>query len=220
MALQTCVTSLSLTSKPVDLEDPSVCKSLLSCFEQSCRGAEQRQTIQQEETNSKEHVTRKRLIRLEKDEKMALNASPSSNMTCCTSKEPNLSEIIKISNEMASLQLYHNKNEEKYLNKPVLRREDNSAQMEKTHNEFVTPQLDRMREFFQNSDKISDISIKRDGSGSKMPDVKTNSWDASKTYSAATMKNGQCFALEHIFRKHVKPKKQHEIQRLSKVINY
>ena len=192
MALQTCVTSLSLTSKPVDLEDPSVCKYLLRCFQQSPRGTEQRQTMQKEETNSKEHVTRRRLIRLENDEKMALNASPSSN-TCCTSKELNLSEIIKITNEIASLQLHHNKNEAQYINKPVLRREDNSAQREKTHNKFVTPQL---------------------------PYVKTNSWDASKTYSAATMKNGQCFALEHIFRKHVKPKKQHEIQRLSKVINY
>ncbi len=34
------------------------------------------------------------------------------------------------------------------------------------------------------------------------------------------MKNGQWMELEHVYRKHVKPKKQHEIQKLSQVLTF
>ncbi|GFO14633.1 protein rrnad1-like [Plakobranchus ocellatus] len=37
--------------------------------------------------------------------------------------------------------------------------------------------------------------------------------------SLPNYKNGQCMDMQHIFRKHVKPKKQHEINKLGKVIN-
>ncbi|KAK7481310.1 hypothetical protein BaRGS_00027390 [Batillaria attramentaria] len=55
------------------------------------------------------------------------------------------------------------------------------------------------------------------GHGERTPQTPQGEAPFSKS---PNFKNGQLLEMEHIFRKHVKPKKQHEIQRLAKVISW
>lgn len=41
-----------------------------------------------------------------------------------------------------------------------------------------------------------------------------------KSFKQPNYKNGQCMDMQHIFRKHVKPKKQHEIRQLGQVVSF
>ncbi|KAK3766051.1 hypothetical protein RRG08_002289 [Elysia crispata] len=51
---------------------------------------------------------------------------------------------------------------------------------------------------------------------SKYPQEETLTTEAS---CSPNFKNGQCMDMKHVFRKHVKPKKQHEINNLGQVVN-
>ncbi|XP_041369668.1 protein RRNAD1-like [Gigantopelta aegis] len=286
MAFQICVSTLSLKNTPVDLDEASVCESLLSTFQQSLQVAKQGQTTQQQETRSKEQAAKNQSIKMEAGEE---SGPPSSNISFSALQELRLSETLKPAHQLEALQFHTSKDETKYLN--VLfptEVHQYSVQREKPSNMSVNTQCDKERDLLQISNqnpnisnqkektqteatpqsklvsqlcvkscsasshsniKLSDTSCREiqenegkmsispvsadtcrtvllncgtaneGDSESKMADSKSNSWDASKTYGAAAMKNGQCMAMEHIFRKHVKPKKQHEIQRLSKVIS-